>query len=699
VALITIEGETTELPWAQPTPPRLRIYAKVPFMDALGHPVIAGNPHNGNARIDLACTLASGKVVLPTVPLIPATTDSSRPNEAEYEAWLYSRGVDGNDQWSALSTFSAGFKLDHENLTPSWEDIRIFNDGEIETLAERDVSVTGDLAVAGNVEANTYTGSGAGLHSLPSGVVTPNSLSSTGSVSLNADTEGNGVGEAALVVNGVTKFRSKQGGASNESSVPIELAKYATGSLPSGAEGWSAWDTTLKRPVFHDGDDYFHVGKPTVVDVRDYHATGDGVTEDTAAILVALAVAQTIRGTLYFPAGTYLVSGVGTEIILISTSIQIKGEGKLNSRIKVKNTTGATTDIFVYMPATASDLDSRGFTFQDMCIEYESPTNGRHALVLDGRTNYIADFLIADSTFYVGSGSSVVMLGPTSGDGVFAGSVERNFMCKAPIIDHGGDTLRVMDNTITGPASDEIYVSLVPGATTFMFCGNNVTCGGGMQINSVGASSGVKIVIERNIFEIYTAGATGSDGAILNLTGITGAGQYLYGTSVHKNHFGAVLGNLLDGIRAVDTAGLTVKDNTYTVPNTKFFVTLLRTFSTELPHNSNLNVSGTGSEYADLGGNTFNAPFKTISATDTLALLDDLAYIPSGTFTLTLAPAAGRVGKLPPLFIKNSGAGTITVDGSGAETIDGSANYSLGTGKYVQLVAISTTAWIVVGNN
>jgi hypothetical protein len=47
----------------------------------------------------------------------------------------------------------------------------------------------------------------------------------------------------------------------------------------------------------------------------------------------------------------------------------------------------------------------------------------------------------------------------------------------------------------------------------------------------------------------------------------------------------------------------------------------------------------------------------------------------SGTFTVTLPASSGRTGRI--LIIKNSGAGTITVDGNSSETIDGAATVTL----------------------
>jgi hypothetical protein len=47
----------------------------------------------------------------------------------------------------------------------------------------------------------------------------------------------------------------------------------------------------------------------------------------------------------------------------------------------------------------------------------------------------------------------------------------------------------------------------------------------------------------------------------------------------------------------------------------------------------------------------------------------------SGTFTVTLPASSGRTGRI--LIIKNSGAGTITVDGNASETIDGATTVTL----------------------
>ena len=58
----------------------------------------------------------------------------------------------------------------------------------------------------------------------------------------------------------------------------------------------------------------------TPSDVTFYGAVGDGITDDTVA--VQAAIDATPNGTVYFPAGTYLLTG-----ITITSPVHIVGEG------------------------------------------------------------------------------------------------------------------------------------------------------------------------------------------------------------------------------------------------------------------------------------------------------------------------------------------------------------------------------------
>ena len=62
-------------------------------------------------------------------------------------------------------------------------------------------------------------------------------------------------------------------------------------------------------------------------DVREYGAVGDGVTDDTDAILDAIAAAMPVSGTLFLPHGTY---GISHELQLLgmNQAVSLVGEGQ-----------------------------------------------------------------------------------------------------------------------------------------------------------------------------------------------------------------------------------------------------------------------------------------------------------------------------------------------------------------------------------
>ena len=66
---------------------------------------------------------------------------------------------------------------------------------------------------------------------------------------------------------------------------------------------------------------YYTIAVGSIISVKDHGALGNGVHDDTAAIIAALALATTTN-LIYFPAGSYII----TSTIVIPPHARITGE-------------------------------------------------------------------------------------------------------------------------------------------------------------------------------------------------------------------------------------------------------------------------------------------------------------------------------------------------------------------------------------
>ena len=109
----------------------------------------------------------------------------------------------------------------------------------------------------------------------------------------------------------------------------------------------------------------------TIIDVTasPYNATGDGSTDDIAAIRAAMtAAAAAAPATLYFPSGTYMIS----EGFVIYSDIRIKGDGVANSIIK--NTADWAIYDFYYMPLYANNRSN--VAIENITLDNNEVNNG-----------------------------------------------------------------------------------------------------------------------------------------------------------------------------------------------------------------------------------------------------------------------------------------------------------------------------------
>lgn len=115
--------------------------------------------------------------------------------------------------------------------------------------------------------------------------------------------------------------------------------------------------------------------KVKVVDVKDFGAVGNGVADDTASILAAIAYCfSNLPSTLYFPKGTYLYSSLGN---LARTGFTMIGAGYKETVLKFTGTgrallfdafaSGSPTDPFVQR-CNVSGFTVEGNTNTTACI-------------------------------------------------------------------------------------------------------------------------------------------------------------------------------------------------------------------------------------------------------------------------------------------------------------------------------------------
>jgi hypothetical protein len=115
------------------------------------------------------------------------------------------------------------------------------------------------------------------------------------------------------------------------------------------------------------------------VSVKDFGATGDGVTDDTAAIQTAMT--NSANRQLYFPAGTYIV----TSLTGVS-DLEIVGENQEATIFKRKNNDASTSPMFNF--SSKSKVKFTNLTFDG---NKASQTNTQALLNFDACENIVVD--------------------------------------------------------------------------------------------------------------------------------------------------------------------------------------------------------------------------------------------------------------------------------------------------------------------
>jgi len=231
--------------------------------------------------------------------------------------------------------------------------------------------------------------------------------------------------------------------------------------------------------------------------VLDYGATGDGVTDDRAAIQSAITAAAVIGGCVYFPQGTYLCSRVAAQAysfdITGMNSIRFLGSGFGGATITMSGNAGSTAwDLFLVRGASTG-IEWEDLTFSQAGVV--SPLAGSCNMLHWGDGSTAAQFVKATRCRFsngVAGGYGIKIEGNTSHH------MDSWWIAECEIRDMGtygvyvGDyatTGWIVDNEIATSGTTEIYIASAAGAIDdIKICGNELTstASGGIALSISG---------------------------------------------------------------------------------------------------------------------------------------------------------------------------------------------------------------------
>jgi len=176
---------------------------------------------------------------------------------------------------------------------------------------------------------------------------------------------------------------------------------------------------------------YNRIAAAPYYNVRDWGAKGDGVTNDTAAILAALtACGAAGGGAVYLPAGTYLVNGNNGTAAGGSTSLVIPATGNLTIRGDGPNETiikHAGGNVNVLAAGTGAAVPN--VTVRDLTINGNGCTG--YGLIIQ-----FADRCVFDNLIILGANALTTCLA------VYDGTIGRNLVNNCRAIGGGATCLQ-----------------------------------------------------------------------------------------------------------------------------------------------------------------------------------------------------------------------------------------------------------------
>jgi hypothetical protein len=269
------------------------------------------------------------------------------------------------------------------------------------------------------------------------------------------------------------------------------------------------------------------------VSVKDFGAVGNGTTDDTAAIQAAITYGQTSGKTVYLPAADYLI----TTSIVISAPVTFVGDG-WESSLLVSASFSASSDAISINPTAYTE----NVIIRDMSIRPVSGTPARYGIGVD-ITNYGVAYCDFTGLRIAALGNYCFATIPNATpliDGFFTSVIDRCVFIGGIKLDKAGDSIRITNNTITGPRIG-VYVDLLHGSFDggphgLLIDGNNITSNGG-ALYVLNCTMGV---FSNNNVELPTPSGV-TNNAMIDLEGINSFSLSVNGMALINNFIGSAV--------------------------------------------------------------------------------------------------------------------------------------------------------------
>ena len=297
------------------------------------------------------------------------------------------------------------------------------------------------------------------------------------------------------------------------------------------------------------------------VNVKDFGAVGDGVTDDTLAIQAAIDYLSPFGGTLYIPKGTYIVSDANADdsCLVITAPIQVLGDGPFYTSIQPAATVAGTVNTILVYPNVNFDQTLMSFkklSLGNLNNGTRQGNNGIFCLTLLAGQN-LPKFTVEECAIQQGGGYAIRHLNDnvTNVNGGMYGAYINNNTLKGGIqLENSGDSIVVSNNIISGTGTG-VYAALVAGASLLSILDNNITT----TNSAIIILSGMRVHILRNNIEHFTPGANSN--AVIDI--VSSGGTYIAGV-IQQNliaAFGATDATRMIFIR--NARGTLIQDNTF----------------------------------------------------------------------------------------------------------------------------------------